>query len=358
MLEIASIGVAGLRAGEYMPPYVPRTTACGAVSAGVTEPTGHVFRVGRKRGPCWYAKYRLPDGRQVQKRIGPAWAERGRPPSGYFTKRTAEVWLRETLDAARRGALPGQRRTGVSFEQAAEEWLRFIAEDRERKPSTLYDYRSALQARLLTAFGPRAVESITPQDIEAWHRSLTRSAQRRATLTPRSSSPRVHRLRLGELLALCWRDVDFAGETIRVRGSWASGVLTTPKSGKVRSVALAPDVAGALAKLGRRENWVGHDDLVLAGEAGGYIDGSALRRRYEAALKAAGPAAAALPRPAAYLRDPDDRESRHPPGPGVDGARGYPDHDALPALRPARRRRAPGRGGVRGRIGPGRVGTS
>jgi hypothetical protein len=35
-------------------------------------PTGHVFRVERARGPAWYAKYRLPDGRQVQKKVGPA----------------------------------------------------------------------------------------------------------------------------------------------------------------------------------------------------------------------------------------------------------------------------------------------
>jgi len=50
---------------------------------------------------------------------------------------------------------------------------------------------------------------------------------------------------------------------------------------------LAPDVAAALAKLGRRENWLGDDDLVFPGEAGGYLDGSALRRRYKAALTAA-----------------------------------------------------------------------
>ncbi len=56
--------------------------------AGVA--TGHVFRVERTRGPVWYAKYRLPDGRQVQKKIGPAWTELGRPANGYFTKRLAE----------------------------------------------------------------------------------------------------------------------------------------------------------------------------------------------------------------------------------------------------------------------------
>jgi integrase len=95
-------------------------------------------------------------------------------------------------------------------------------------------------------------------------------------------------LRMGELLALRWRDVDFPGATIRVRASYAAGQLTTPKSGKVRSVPMAPDVAGALAKLGRRVDWVGEDDLVFAGVTGSFLDGSALRRRYKDALKRAG----------------------------------------------------------------------
>ena len=84
-----------------------------------------------------------------------------------------------------------------------------------------------------------------------------------------------------------WRDVDFAGAMIRVRASYAGRSLTTPKSGKVRAVPMAPDVAGALAQLGRRANWVGDDDLVFAGEAGTYLDGSALRRRYKSALERA-----------------------------------------------------------------------
>ena len=95
-------------------------------------------------------------------------------------------------------------------------------------------------------------------------------------------------LRRGELLALRWRDVDFAGQAIRVRSSYAGGQLTTPKSGKVRSVPMAPDVAAALAALGRRERWTGDDELVFVGEAGSYLDGSALRRRYTAALARAG----------------------------------------------------------------------
>lgn len=45
------------------------------------EPSGHVFRVDRAKGPVWYAKYRLPDGRQLQRRIGRAWSDRGRNPN-------------------------------------------------------------------------------------------------------------------------------------------------------------------------------------------------------------------------------------------------------------------------------------
>jgi integrase len=73
-----------------------------------------------------------------------------------------------------------------------------------------------------------------------------------------------------------------------VRASYAAGQITTPKFGKVRSVPLAPDVAEVLAKLGSREDWVGDDDLVFAGGAGSYLDGSALRRRFKAALERAG----------------------------------------------------------------------
>jgi hypothetical protein len=109
------------------------------MSAELRPPTGHVFRVERKRGPVWCAKYRLPNGRQVQRKLGQAWTGRGRPAAGYFTKRLAENWLRDTLDAARRGTLPGAVRTGATFADAAEEWLRYVAEDRHVKPSTLTD---------------------------------------------------------------------------------------------------------------------------------------------------------------------------------------------------------------------------
>jgi integrase len=95
-------------------------------------------------------------------------------------------------------------------------------------------------------------------------------------------------LRMGELLAVRWRDVDFPGNVVRVRASSYLGQLTTSKSGKVRAVPMAPAVAAALAPLSRREHRTGDDDLVFAGVTGGFLDGSALRRRYKAALAAAG----------------------------------------------------------------------
>lgn len=132
------------------------------------RPTGHVYRVQRKRGPVWYAKYRLPDGRQVQRKIGPAWTERGRPAAGYYTKHTAEDWLRDTLDQARRGTLPGLVHTGVTFRDAGKEWLRYVEHARGRKPSTLADYRSALNAHLNPAFGDMPLEQVTTETIETW----------------------------------------------------------------------------------------------------------------------------------------------------------------------------------------------
>ncbi|HEX3830701.1 MAG TPA: tyrosine-type recombinase/integrase [Solirubrobacteraceae bacterium] len=307
-------------------------------------PTGHVFRVERARGPVWYAKYRLPDGRQVQKKLGPAWTDRGRPANGYLTKRLAEAWLRSTLEDARRGTLPGLVRTGATFADGAAEYLRYIEHDRGRKPSTVRSYRSAITAHLLPAFGQLPIEDVSAEVIERWLAGFEGSARTRNKLLIQlhgilgrakkvyglqvNAAAEVEKfaqrasgdiqvfspeevwalvraatseqdaavfltaaftgLRMGELLALHWRDVDFAGSVVRVPASYYLGQLTTPKSGKVRAVPLAPDVASALAQLGRREHWTGDDDQVFCGEAGGYLDGSALRRRYKAALLVAG----------------------------------------------------------------------
>jgi integrase len=301
-----------------------------------------------KRGPRWYAKYRLPDGRQVQKALGPAWTQRGRPPEGYFTKRTAEAWLRDALDQARKGTLPGMVRTGATFADAAAEWLRYVEQERGRKASTLADYRSVVRAHFLPAFGEQPIERITEDMIEQWLSAhlregelSRRSSQKMVVLLngifrrarkvwklPQNPVADVERLpvskrtdiefyspeevhalvrasavkqdgalflaaamtglRMGELLALRWRDVDFATQTVRVTASYTAGTLGTPKSGLGRAVPLVDEVAHALVRLGKRKRWSGPDDLVFVGTAGGHLDGSALRRRYKKARDVAG----------------------------------------------------------------------
>jgi integrase len=127
------------------------------------------------------------------------------------------------------------------------------------------------------------IQVFSPEEVWALVRAASSEQDRAIFLTAAFTG-----LRMGELLALRWRDVDFTGATIRVRGSYAAGHLTTPKSGKVRAVAMAPDVATVLAQLGHRGNWVGDDDLVFAGKFDSYLDGAALRRRYKEALSRAG----------------------------------------------------------------------
>ena len=312
--------------------------------------SGHVYRHEGARGPVWRAKYRLGDGRQVHRKIGPAWTGRGRPPAGFFTKRLAEEWLDAVLVQARAGTLPGAVRTGATFDDACDEYLRFLEHDRQRKPTTLRDAGSIIRNHLLPAFGAWRLEDVSAEAVEKWARELGRGERplsnrskqkvivifhglmeraRRVWKLPSNPVADIDRphtapsaggidvfspdevfalvrhaadeqdgtmfltaaftgLRQGELVALRWRNVDFPGQHIRVTASYTNGALTSPKSGKVRAVPMAPAVAEAHARLSHREHWTRDDDLVFPGGAGGYLDASALLRRYKRALAAAG----------------------------------------------------------------------
>ena len=311
--------------------------------------SGHVYRHDGARGPVWRAKYRLSDGRQVHRKIGPAWTGRGRPPAGFYTRRLAQEWLDAVLVRARAGTLPGAVRTGATFDDACAEYLRFLEHDRQRKPSTVRDARSIVRNHLLPAFGGRRLEDVSAERVERWARELgrdrplsNRSKQKiivvfhglmerarrvwkldanpvRDVDRPRTAASAggidvftpdevfalvrhaddeqdgalfllaaFTGLRQGELIALRWRDVDFPGEHVRVTASYTTRALTSPKSGRVRSVPLAPAAASALARLSQREHWTGDDDLVFPGIQGTYLDASALLKRYKRALRAAG----------------------------------------------------------------------
>jgi integrase len=313
--------------------------------------SGHVFKREGKRGGVWYAKYRLPDGRQVQTRIGPHWTDRKREPTaGSYTKASAKAWLDDTLAKARRGELPGMIKTGTTFAVACDDWLVY-KRDRKIKLSTQIDYEHMVD-RMKKIFGEKfgarvKLEDVTPEMVEGFRDALVAEdlsdrtvnkyltvlhglfvwAQRRYKL-PTNPVANVERrphakrgnidvfsreevlalvrvaaseqdgtiyltaaftgLRLGELLALRWRDVDFTNSAIHVRQSFTNGRVDTPKSGQERTVPMADEVAEALAKLEKRDHDTTDDDLVFCGTQGGHLAGHRLRDRYKAALKDAG----------------------------------------------------------------------
>ncbi|HEX4669764.1 MAG TPA: tyrosine-type recombinase/integrase [Solirubrobacterales bacterium] len=304
--------------------------------------SGHVSLRKGKRGSVWYAKYRLPDGRQVQKRIGRAWTEKTSPPNGYFTKASAKAHLDELLAQARQGTLPGMVRTGRTFRDAAEEWLDYCEKVRDCKASTLRDYRNMVRV-LDREFGNRKIEAITPEEIELWIGGYSGSNRTRQKYLvclgsifkramkvhglPRNPAdvverPRVRRaakidvlrpeevlalvraaesvqdaaifhtaafagLRMGELLALRWRDVDFTRRTIHVRENWTQGETTTPKGGTERAVPMAEEVVQRLARLGQRDHFTTDDDLAFCTPRGQHVGYKSLKERYRAALREA-----------------------------------------------------------------------
>jgi integrase len=230
--------------------------------------------------------------------------------------------------------------------------VRYIEEDRGRKASTVEDYRSILRVHLLPAFAEMAIEEVTARDVDAFASALVGRVFNGQRITPRTrikilnvlhgvfararkvwglpfnpaadverpphrssgdidvySPEEVHAviraaaddrdaaiyataaftgLRMGELRALCWRDVDFPRSVIRVRASYAAGELSSPKSGKVRSVPMVDEVAQLLARLGKRERFTADDDLVFAEVDGTWLQDDRLRRRYETAMRSAG----------------------------------------------------------------------
>jgi integrase len=278
------------------------------------RPTGHLQIKGEAGRRRWYALWRDGEGRH-QRVLGPAHAK----PGTRRTARGAVVWQsgdgpkpgaewltpREARDAltAILAAAPTvvPRRTGVTFEQACVEWLRYIEHDRQRTASTVRDYRNTVRRYLLSGFGASTpVASITTEDIDDFREQMlgegrlsrrtiqkilvllhgilkrakckkwikTNPAEDAERITvQRSGDFRVLSpeevealvraasceqdaaiyivgaytgLRLGELRGLRWADVDFGKRTVLVRRNIPQhGVEKVPKSGKVRSVPLA-----------------------------------------------------------------------------------------------------------------------
>ncbi len=95
-------------------------------------------------------------------------------------------------------------------------------------------------------------------------------------------------LRLGELLDLRWRAVNFEGSSLHVESNYVRNVEGTPKSGAGRVVPMAPEVARTLSEQAKAVPAKSDASLVFAGEQGPHVDANDLRKRYYKALEQAG----------------------------------------------------------------------
>jgi integrase len=362
-----------------------------------SNPTASIIVREQRGRPFYEAKFRH-DGRQVKRRIGPAWLERdpngdgwrrhrGRVAEGAYDERTAHVAAAQLVseyvtEAADLERAEHERRTqGATFREVARAYLRWLEGVRGAKPSTLAGHRSVLAepgipyrrgsgvtlGHIMAALGDRPATKITtreieavlttisetgasprtvnkhrnviaavfgygckpstyalsvnpakgadkrreahpgalvfyaPDEIEAIARALAEGRQRDRSVPSVSDYEREDQqdaeivrvaayagLRQGELLALRWRDVDFAGSALTIARAMSAGVESSTKSGHVRRVPLADQAAAALDRMSRREHFTTSGDLVFCNVLGRPLDDSALRRRYRRAQTAAG----------------------------------------------------------------------
>jgi len=297
------------------------------------------------RGDAYYGRWRWPDGRQVQRRLG---AVRQPGSRDGLTKSQAEARLRKLMAEEAAPAITDR----MTVEQAGRHLIRHL-EGLGRKRSTTEGYESYLRIHLVPYFGERELSRIGREDVEAFVSSCRRSnqsvkstqnylgllhgifdfAMRRgwASANPcklvdrpsqQRTDPDIHFLdqteidalvaavpeddlgrvervmyltaamtgmRQDELLALRWSDVDWTARRVRVRRNFVRGEFGTPKSKRSsRSVPLADVLGGELDRLFQASVYKADGDLVFAHpHTGKPIDRSKLLKRHKAALRRA-----------------------------------------------------------------------
>lgn len=354
------------------------------------------------RGKPFYEAFFRYRGKQVKRRIGPAWLardsvgerwqpRRGRLPDGVYDERSAHVkaagMVAEYAAEATEAERVAQERTtaGVTFREVAHAYMAWLEDVRGAKPSTLRDHRSVfaeagtesrrgggvLLGHTMAALGDRPAAKVSSRDVEALLNTVAKTGASASTVNKyrarvsavfnygmrestfglpmnpvknadrrrepqrgplvyyapeeveavaRALADGRHReswtfevrnevreamsaedrqdaemvrvaayagLRLGELLALRWRDVDFFGHALTISRAMSAGVESSTKSGRVRRVPMPDQAAAALDRLSRREDFTGEGELVFVNVLGRALDGSAVRRRFKSARDAA-----------------------------------------------------------------------
>ncbi len=94
-------------------------------------------------------------------------------------------------------------------------------------------------------------------------------------------------LRLGELLALRWEDVNLGERRLVVHRSLSDRTEGPTKSWQARHLPIADPAADAFVRLAERTDFTSPRDYVFCSRLGRPLDGSALRRRFKRAAAAA-----------------------------------------------------------------------
>jgi integrase len=95
-------------------------------------------------------------------------------------------------------------------------------------------------------------------------------------------------LRLGELLALHWDDVDLTNRRLIVHRALSAGQEGPTKSWQARFIPLADNAADAFEALAERGDFTNPEDYVFCNRFGKPLSGAQLRRRFKRAAQAAG----------------------------------------------------------------------
>jgi hypothetical protein len=172
-----------------------------------------VILVREHRGSPFYEAFWRLNGKQVKRRIGPAWLERdpdsggwgrrrGRVPDGSYDERGAHVEAARLVDeyvadAADRERIEHERRTrGVTFREVAHSYMRWLADVAGAKPSTLRDRETVLGeagvprkrgagktlGHVMSALGNRPAAKITTREIDELLATISATGASAATV--------------------------------------------------------------------------------------------------------------------------------------------------------------------------------
>ncbi len=95
-------------------------------------------------------------------------------------------------------------------------------------------------------------------------------------------------LRLGELLALRWQDVNLVDRRLVVHRAFSAGVEGPTKSWQARFIPVSDGAARAFADLLDRDEFTSATDFVFCNRLGRPLNGAVLRRRFKRTAATAG----------------------------------------------------------------------